>query len=109
LGGNITVRDRIRKRFRQIMLDEYQDINEQQQQLVDLIRGEDVFFGVGDVNQSIYGFRHAKPDIFRAYREQVRQAGKQLSPLEDNFRSRGEILRCVAELLADAPGIEPRP
>jgi ATP-dependent exoDNAse (exonuclease V) beta subunit len=100
--------DRVRRRFRQIMLDEYQDINEQQQSLVDLIRGDDVFFGVGDVNQSIYGFRHAKPDIFRHYREQVRQAGKHLAPLDDNFRSRADILRCVEEVLSGAEGIEQR-
>ena len=109
LRDHEAVRERVRARFRQIMLDEYQDINEQQQQLVDLIRGEDVFFGVGDVNQSIYGFRHAKPDIFRTYGEQVRQAGKQLAPLNENFRSRQEILRCVGEMLQGAPGIETRP
>ena len=108
LRNHPPVRERLRTRFRQIMLDEYQDINEQQQQLVDLIRGEDVFFGVGDVNQSIYGFRHAKPDIFRAYRSQIEEAGKQLAPLEDNFRSRPQILRCVEEVLRGAPGIEPR-
>ncbi len=108
LRNHPPVRERLRTRFRQIMLDEYQDINEQQQQLVDLIRGEDVFFGVGDVNQSIYGFRHAKPDIFRAYRSQIEEAGKQLAPLEDNFRSRPQILRCVEDVLRGAPGIEPR-
>ncbi len=102
------VRDRVRQQFRQILLDEFQDINEQQAGLIELIRGEDVFFAVGDVNQSIYGFRHARPEIFHAYRQQIRESGKHSSELLDNFRSREEILRCVEQLLNTEPGIEAR-
>ena len=58
------VRDRMRAQFRQVMLDEFQDINQQQSDLIELVRADDVFFAVGDVNQSIYGFRHARPEIF---------------------------------------------
>ncbi len=64
LRGNEAVRSKIRSQFRQIMLDEFQDVNEQQNILIDLVRAEDVFFAVGDVNQSIYGFRHARPGDF---------------------------------------------
>ena len=97
-----------RRMFRQIMLDEYQDINDQQSELIQLIRGQDVFFAVGDVNQSIYGFRHARPDIFHKYRQEIEESGKHSAGLLHNFRSRAEILRCVEALLNGSDGIEPR-
>jgi len=108
LEKNPEVRDGIRTRFRQIMLDEFQDINQQQAKLIRLIRGDDVFFAVGDRNQSIYGFRHARPDIFDDYRAEIEAAEKQSVSLFHNFRSREGILRCVEALLNPAEGIEAR-
>jgi ATP-dependent exoDNAse (exonuclease V) beta subunit len=102
------VRDRIRSQFRQVMLDEFQDINQQQSDLIELIRADDVFFAVGDVNQSIYGFRHARPDIFERYQNAVADARKHSVELLHNFRSRNEILRCVAALLKGNEGIVDR-
>ncbi len=108
LTQNEDVRARVRAQFRQIMLDEFQDINEQQAELIRLVRADDVFFGVGDVNQSIYGFRHARPEIFNAWREQIRESGKHSAELLHNFRSRAAILRGVETLLHGAEGIDPR-
>ncbi|HEX4135993.1 MAG TPA: UvrD-helicase domain-containing protein [Bryobacteraceae bacterium] len=108
LRRNDDVRARIRAQFLQVMLDEFQDINEQQSSLIELVRGEDVFFAVGDINQSIYGFRHARPDIFRGYEAAVTDSGKHSVQLLDNFRSRNEILRCVESLLNGAEGIASR-
>ena len=108
LGDRNEVGERVRTQFRQVMLDEFQDINEQQARLIGLVRGEDVFFAVGDVNQSIYGFRHARPEIFHQYRAQIEDAGKHSAELLHNFRSRSEILRSVEALLNAADGIEPR-
>jgi ATP-dependent exoDNAse (exonuclease V) beta subunit len=108
LRRNGDVRERIRGHFRQIMLDEYQDINRQQELLIGLIRGDDVFFAVGDINQSIYGFRHARPDIFLDYQAGIEGSGKHKAELFDHFRSRQEILRCVEALLDGAEGIARR-
>ncbi len=108
LRNNEEVRNRTRARFRQVMLDEFQDINEQQAKLIELVRGEDVFFAVGDVNQSIYAFRHARPEIFHEYRAHIRNSGKHSSELLHNFRSRPDILRCVEGLLNGLDGIDPR-
>jgi ATP-dependent helicase/nuclease subunit A len=105
---NAEARSRIQTQFRQVMLDEFQDINEQQAELIELVRGKDVFFAVGDVNQSIYGFRHARPEIFCRYQTQIQDSGKHLTHLVHNFRSRTEILRCVEALLNTADGIDPR-
>ncbi len=108
LEQNEDVRARVRTKFRQIMLDEFQDVNQQQNQLIDLIRAENVFFAVGDSNQSIYGFRHARPEIFREYRRRIEDAGKHTAGLLHNFRSRPEILRSVEALLNSAEGIDAR-
>jgi len=108
LRANPDVQRRIRTQFRQIMLDEFQDINEQQNELIDLIRNDDVFFAVGDSNQSIYGFRHARPEIFHQYRDTVKGEGKHYAELLDNFRSRAEILSCVETLLNAEEGIDAR-
>lgn len=109
LKDNADVLRRVRIQFRQIMLNEFQDINGQQAELISLLRAEHVFFGVGDVNQSIYGFRHARPEIFREYRDDVALRAGQSVELLHNFRSRQAILHCVREVLADADGIEDRP
>lgn len=103
-----TVRDRLRRQFRQVMLDEFQDINDQQAKLIRLIRSENVFFGVGDINQSIYGFRHARPEIFREYHRSIVGENKHSAELLKNFRSHAGVLRCVETLLNAAEGIEPR-
>ena len=108
LKNHAAVRSRIHTRFRQVMLDEFQDINGQQAELVKLLRAEHVFFGVGDRNQSIYGFRHARPEIFLEYHTEVMARAGQSVDLLHNFRSRDAILRCVEALLADAEGIDKR-
>jgi len=102
------VRARIRAQFRQVMVDEFQDINQQQSDLIGLIRADDVFFAVGDINQSIYGFRHAQPEIFGNYQQAVAHSGKHAVDLLHNFRSRNDILRCVELLLKGAEGIVDR-
>ena len=53
-----------RSKFEYILIDEYQDTNEVQETLIKHIARDDNLFMVGDVKQSIYGFRLADPDIF---------------------------------------------
>ena len=108
LKGDPEVRRKIHTQFRQVMLDEYQDINGQQAELINLLRSENVFFGVGDRNQSIYGFRHARPEIFLEYRDDVVFREGHSVELLHNFRSREAILHCVREVLAGADGIDDR-
>ena len=100
------VRTRIQSQFRQILMDEYQDTNGQQSRLLDLLRGKGNFYGVGDINQSIFGFRYATPEVFRAHRRQVAATGQHHVELFENFRSRAPILYAVETLLEDASGVE---
>ncbi len=101
-------RTQLRAQFDYILMDEFQDTNPQQARLLELARSPDRFYAVGDVNQSIFGFRHAEPDGFQRYRDEVEAAARRLVRLEDNFRSRPQILSAVEEITAGVPGIEPR-
>src|SRR5205085_11085241 len=52
-------------RFEHVLMDELQDTNRLQWLLGNLLRTS--FVGVGDINQSIYGFRHAAAEVFAEY------------------------------------------
>ena len=108
LEDNSETRARLRRQFDHILMDEFQDTNGQQARLIELIRPPDRFYAVGDINQSIFGFRHAEPAGFTAYRADVEARGRRLVQLVDNFRSRAEILRAVETIASGAPGIENR-
>lgn len=56
--------DTLRKRFRFIFVDEYQDTNNIQENLISRVARPNNVFRVGDVKQSIYKFRQAEPEIF---------------------------------------------
>ena len=103
------VRHRLQNQFDQVLMDEFQDTNGRQAKLLELIRPPDRFYAVGDINQSIYGFRHAEPGVFRGYRDIVERDGKRLVQLVENFRSRPEILRAVETVANGAEGVEARP
>ncbi len=85
--------------FEEIMIDEYQDSNEVQELLLKCISGEDKGrfnrFMVGDVKQSIYKFRLARPEIFmEKYDKYVTNSGEGRRvriDLRMNFRSRREV------------------
>jgi ATP-dependent exoDNAse (exonuclease V) beta subunit len=95
LESDATLRDRIRESFDQVLLDELQDTNRLQWRLMDLVRHPSRLFAVGDVNQSIYYFRHADPDVFRHYRDRLAETGKDIDQLRENYRSRHEIVAAV--------------
>ena len=103
------VRQRVRAQFDYVLMDEFQDTNGLQARLLELLRPPDRFYAVGDINQSIYGFRHAAPEVFRGYRDRVSSGGGRLVELVENFRGRPDILHAVEAVVDGAPGIEPRP
>jgi ATP-dependent helicase/nuclease subunit A len=107
LENDPELRERTASRFDQILMDELQDTNALQWRLVGLIRRS--LFAVGDINQSIYGFRHAEPAVFAKYRDSLMQAGGAVDDLRENHRSVSEILGAVSRVLDGQKGIEPRP
>ncbi len=88
-----------RGRFEHILVDEFQDTNRTQLALVDALRGPDTkVFVVGDENQSIYRFRNADLEVFRAERERATARGTAMVRLGRNFRSSASVLGAVNEL-----------
>jgi ATP-dependent exoDNAse (exonuclease V) beta subunit len=108
LDENPEAHARVQAQFDHILMDEFQDTNGQQAKLLGLLRRPGNFYAVGDINQSIFGFRHAEPGVFRDYRDAVAADGQRVVELAGNFRSRAEILLAVETITAGAPGIEPQ-
>jgi ATP-dependent helicase/nuclease subunit A len=102
------VRERVRAQFEYVLMDELQDTNGQQARLLKLVCPADRLYAVGDINQSIFGFRHAEPAGFAEFRDAVARRGRRLVELAENFRSRPEILSAVETIAHGAAGIEPR-
>ncbi len=88
----------LQKGYREVMIDEYQDSNLVQELLLSSVaghwRGQPNQFMVGDVKQSIYKFRMARPEIFmEKYASYTSEdSTSQKIDLHKNFRSRGEVL-----------------
>lgn len=101
------LREKVQNSFEFILMDELQDTNPLQWELLSLIRRPSNFFAVGDVNQSIFGFRHAEPGLFHGYRQALLEHGKHVDELRRNYRSRGEILEAVNEVFEGVKGIDP--
>src|SRR5437762_176979 len=76
LDEDAELRRRVQSGFEHVLMDELQDTNGQQTKLVNLLRPPNSFYAVGDINQSIYGFRYADPAGFSEYRETVERDGK---------------------------------
>ncbi len=85
---------RYRDLFRLVMIDEFQDTNEVQARLVDLL-ADATLCTVGDERQSIYGFRYADVGVYRAHNETMLACGAATAKLAQNFRSHGEVLAFV--------------
>lgn len=81
--------------YKAVYVDEYQDVNPTQERIINALVGKDCFM-VGDIKQSIYGFRLADPRIFLKRMEKYRQDGEGVAiDFNRNFRSTREILAFV--------------
>jgi len=108
LEQNPAVLERLRAQFDHVLMDEFQDTNGQQARLLELVRSPGRFYAVGDINQSIFGFRHAEPEGFAGYRDAIESTGAHLVNLVDNFRSRADILSAVETVAEGQRGIVKR-
>ncbi|MCP4451161.1 MAG: helicase-exonuclease AddAB subunit AddA [Planctomycetes bacterium] len=80
----------LRTQFHHVFVDEYQDVNPVQEAIIEALHDGRNLFVVGDIKQSIYAFRGARPGIFQARLNQVRDGGSsnaQRVDLNTNFRS----------------------
>lgn len=87
----------IRAQYKYIFVDEGQDTNPVQFRIINILRGEDKFFCiVGDVKQSIYGFRECEPELFDAI---VHEELVDAIRLNKNWRSEAPILHFVNTIM----------
>jgi len=93
-----------RAHFKEVLVDEYQDTNRLQETILQLVKSGNAssgnMFMVGDVKQSIYQFRLARPQLFlEKYDSYSKEEGKyQKIELHQNFRSRDEVLQSINEV-----------
>lgn len=94
LLSNDEVIESVRKKYRYVFVDEYQDVNPVQEAIISKIGGENLFL-VGDVKQSIYGFRGSKSKFF-VEKQAAFDAGEgQNLKMTRNFRSSDAVLNAV--------------
>lgn len=93
----------LREQFAEVMVDEYQDINDLQESILQAVSKRDNLFMVGDIKQSIYGFRMANPRLFsqkyQAFRQQEHPQEQRID-LNRNFRCRQQIVAGVNEVFS---------
>lgn len=90
--------DTLRRRFRFIFVDEYQDTNNIQESLISRVARPDNVFRVGDVKQSIYKFRQAEPEIFERLYERCASGSEPDGMVVDlgcNFRTNDATIKYI--------------
>lgn len=108
--ANDSLRKRLSDDLRLLLVDEFQDTDQLQAELVRALCGDvedGKLFFVGDINQSIYRFRGAQPNVFLKLRKTVPKPGQ--LPLSKNFRSQPAVLNFVNALFAATFGDEYQP
>ncbi len=103
LRDNEEILQHYRKRFRHILVDEFQDTNSLQYAWVRLLTSEQTPpFVVGDDDQSIYGWRGAKIEHIQNFSRDFPQT--QVIKLEQNYRSSGNILKAANAVIDNNQG-----
>lgn len=80
------IQDQIRSQYEMILIDEFQDTNDLQESIIHQIARQNNVFRVGDIKQSIYGFRQAKPSIMIEHMNKKDDFNETLV-LSENYRS----------------------
>lgn len=98
LQKDSSVREKWQKRFRHILMDEFQDINPMQYQAIKMLAGANTqLFAVGDDDQAIYGFRGSNPACLKLFQEEMKA---QIVHLDINYRSRSEIVEASVKVIS---------
>lgn len=103
--------EKLTSKYKEILIDEYQDTNNAQNIIFEIIsRNKTNIYTVGDVKQSIYGFRLASPDLFMNLKNTLGEYDGEEKPsqitLENNFRSREGITKAVNSIFTEIMSVE---
>ncbi len=108
------IRLELKYRFKEILIDEYQDTSDLQEIFISYFQNDNLFM-VGDIKQSIYRFRNANPNIFKYKYETYYSINKDIYPdlkesfktspgylidMNQNFRSRKEVLKDINNMFS---------
>jgi ATP-dependent helicase/nuclease subunit A len=117
LAAHPEVRAKLRRAIDQLLVDEFQDTDATQCEVLRWIALDGPpeerpgLFLVGDPKQSIYGWRSADLRAYEGFVARVREAGGEVLPLVENFRSvpavLAEVARVVAPVMRERPGVQP--
>ena len=89
------VREELKSSFKEIMIDEYQDTSDLQEDFISMISNNNVYM-VGDIKQSIYGFRNANPNLFKTKYDSYSKKDNGIKiDLTSNFRSRKDVVEGI--------------
>jgi len=107
-GEQNGVLEELRNQFKEVLVDEYQDINEVQERILSLVSRGDNLVMVGDVKQSIYRFRLADPTLFISkYVRYSAQSGEgSVVDLAHNFRSRPHVIEAINHIFLKVMSLE---
>ena len=94
-GAGTPLASELSKQYKEVCIDEYQDVNRLQDGIFKAITRGTHRFMVGDIKQSIYGFRGAEPEVFADYR---RDSSVELISLMHNFRSDKTVIDFANEV-----------
>lgn len=105
------IREQQQSLIKKIMIDEFQDNNEKNKELLDLLAGDskEKLFFVGDEKQSIYKFRGADVSVFNGLKNSLEGKGNEqvLYNMNNNYRSDPELLKAFNELFSGNEGKSP--
>ncbi|WP_148666481.1 UvrD-helicase domain-containing protein, partial [Fructobacillus ficulneus] len=94
------VRELVQSQFKELLIDEYQDINRLQESFLQKLSNQHNMYMVGDVKQSIYGFRQADPSLFTGKYFAFAQEGSEDERIElaENFRSENNVTTVINQI-----------
>ena len=105
----------LKEEFTSVYIDEYQDVNALQSKIFDAVSRDDNRFMVGDIKQSIYGFRSADPDVFANMKKSLQKldadepTAKNVNAysifMSKNFRSEMHIIKFVNDVFDKTFGL----
>ncbi len=94
-----SVRKAVKEKYKFIFVDEYQDVNGVQDEILSLISSDNTFM-VGDLKQSIYGFRGCRSEFFWEKWKKMSENGQITRELNKNFRSSKAVVNTVNEIFS---------
>ena len=104
LHDHVDIAKQYQDYYQEICVDEYQDTSKRQDAIISMVSNGSTIFKVGDVKQSIYGFRGASPSLMRTL---LHDPNQEVITLSENYRSGETIIEFTNALFRQLMNIDP--